>query len=83
MAKQKAVSRPAAQPAVKKKWSGHKTEAKSSARKTIKSKARGVSAAKAKPAKKPRPERKPAPQKTGFEHQQCTVQDPCSTRNTW
>ena len=40
-------------------------------------------AQKAKPAKKPRPERKPAPQKTGFEHQQCTVQDPCSTRNTW
>jgi hypothetical protein len=32
----------AAQPAVKKKWSGHKTAAKSSARKTIKSKATGV-----------------------------------------
>ena len=40
-------------------------------------------AQKAKPSKKPRTERKPAPQKTGFEHQQCTVQDPCSTRNTW
>jgi hypothetical protein len=40
-------------------------------------------AQKAKPSKKPRAEGKPAPQKTGFEHQQCTVQDPCSTRNTW
>jgi mannose-6-phosphate isomerase-like protein (cupin superfamily) len=58
MAKQKAVSRPAAQPAVKKKWSGHKTAAKSSARKTIKSKARGVAAAKAKPAKKARPKQR-------------------------
>ena len=45
MAKKKVASRAAAQPAVKKKWSGHKTAAKSSARKTIKSKARGVSAA--------------------------------------
>jgi mannose-6-phosphate isomerase-like protein (cupin superfamily) len=50
MAKKKVASRAAAQPAVKKKWSGHKTAAKSSARKTIKSKARGV-AAKSKPAK--------------------------------
>ena len=55
MAKQKAASRPAAQPAVKKKWSGHKTAAKSSARKTVKSKARGAPAAKPKPAKKARP----------------------------
>ena len=54
MAKKKVASRAAAQPAVKKKWSGHKTAAKSSARKTIK-KARGVSAAKAKPARKARP----------------------------
>ena len=54
MAKKKVASRPAAQPAVKKKWSGHKTAAKSSARKTIKSKARGVAAAKSKPARKAR-----------------------------
>jgi mannose-6-phosphate isomerase-like protein (cupin superfamily) len=58
MAKKKVASRAAAQPAVKKKWSGHKTAAKSSARKTIKSKARGVSAAKAKPAKKARPKQR-------------------------
>jgi hypothetical protein len=57
MAKKKATSRAAAQPAVKKKWSGHKTAAKSSARKTVKSKARSVSAAKAKPARKARPKR--------------------------
>ncbi len=50
MAKQKAASRTAAQTAVKKKWSGHKATAKSSARKTVKSKARSVPAAK-KPAK--------------------------------
>ena len=55
MAKQKAVSRPAAQTAVKKKWSGHKTAAKSSARKAVKSKARGAPAAKPKPVKKARP----------------------------
>src|SRR5213593_4645056 len=55
IAKKKVASRAAAQPAVKKKWSGHKTAAKSSARKTVKSKARGVAAAKAKPAKKARP----------------------------
>ena len=48
MAKQKAASRTAAQTAVKKKWSGHKTAAKSSARKTVKSKARGLSAVKPK-----------------------------------
>ena len=58
MAKQKAASRPAAQTAVKKKWSGHKTAAKSSARKTVKSKARGVSAANAKPVKKARPKQR-------------------------
>ena len=40
MAKQKATSRAAAKTAVKKKWAGHKTAAKSSARKTIKSKGR-------------------------------------------
>ena len=54
----KVTSRPAAQPAVKKKWSGHKTAAKSSARKTVKSKARGVAAAKSKPAKKARPKQR-------------------------
>jgi hypothetical protein len=30
-----------------------------------------------------RGQRSSAPQRTGFEHQQCTVQDPCSTRNQW
>src|SRR6476646_10178809 len=58
MAKKKVASRAAAQPAVKKKWSGHKTAAKSAARKTIKSKARGVPAPKAKPAKKVRPKQR-------------------------
>jgi mannose-6-phosphate isomerase-like protein (cupin superfamily) len=58
MAKQKAASRPAAQTAVKKKWSGHKTTAKSSARKTVKSKARGVAAAKSKPTRKARPKQR-------------------------
>ncbi|MEH2528904.1 MULTISPECIES: cupin domain-containing protein [unclassified Bradyrhizobium] len=63
MAKQKAASRPAAQPAVKKKWSGHKTAAKSSARKTsarkaVKSKARVAPAAKSKPANKARPKQR-------------------------
>jgi mannose-6-phosphate isomerase-like protein (cupin superfamily) len=57
MAKKKAASRAAAQPAVKKKWSGHKTAAKSSARKAIKSKARDV-AAKPKPVKKVRPKQR-------------------------
>ena len=56
MAKKKVASRAAAQTAVKKKWAGHKTAAKSSTRKTIKS--RGVSAAKAKPAKKARPKQR-------------------------
>jgi hypothetical protein len=32
-------------------------------------------------SQKPRGQRRTAPQTTGFEHQQCTVQDPCSTRN--
>jgi mannose-6-phosphate isomerase-like protein (cupin superfamily) len=58
MAKKKVASRAAAQPAVKKKWSGHKPAAKSSARKTVKSKARGVSAAKAKPVNKARPKQR-------------------------
>jgi hypothetical protein len=58
MAKKKVASRAAAQSAVRKKWSGHKTAAKSSARKTIKSKARGASAAKAKPVKKARPKQR-------------------------
>ncbi|MEH2533133.1 mannose-6-phosphate isomerase-like protein (cupin superfamily) [Bradyrhizobium sp. AZCC 1588] len=58
MAKQKAASRPAAQPAVKKKWSGHKAAAKSSARKAVKSKARGALAVKAKPARKARPKQR-------------------------
>jgi len=55
MASKKVASRAAAQPAVKKKWSGHKTAAKS-ARKTIASKARAV--AKPKPAKKVRPKQR-------------------------
>jgi hypothetical protein len=41
-------------------------------------------AAKAKPKSSgKRTERKPARQTTGFEHQQCSVQNPCSTRNDW
>src|SRR5713226_2277479 len=48
MAKQKATSRAAAKTAVKKKWAGLGTTAKSSSRKTIKSKGRGL------PAVKPR-----------------------------
>ena len=51
MAKQKATSRSAAQTAVRKKWAGHKAADKSSARKTVKSKARGVPAVKPKAAK--------------------------------
>jgi uncharacterized cupin superfamily protein len=43
---------------VKKKWSGHKTAAKSSARKTVTSKTSGVSAAKAKPVRKARPKQR-------------------------
>src|SRR5260221_11661734 len=44
MAKQKATSRAAAKTAVKKKWAGHKSAAKSSSRKTIKSKGRASAA---------------------------------------
>jgi hypothetical protein len=51
MAKQKATSRAAAKTAVKKKWSGLRSTAKTSSRKTIKSKGR-VSAAKPKTASK-------------------------------
>ena len=57
MARQKAAARPAARPAVKKKWTGHKTAAKSSSRKPIRSKARGGSA-KPKPARKARPKQR-------------------------
>ena len=53
MAKQKAASRPAAQPAVKKKWTGLRGAAKTSARKTIKPKGR-TSAAKTKARPKQR-----------------------------
>ena len=41
-------------------------------------------AQKAKPSKKR--QRSPStygPRTTGFEHQQCSVQNPCSTRNQW
>jgi hypothetical protein len=48
MAKQKTTSRSAAQPAVKKKWTGLKSAAKSSSRKSIKSKGRSTPAAKPK-----------------------------------
>jgi len=51
MAKQKATSRAAAKTAVKKKWAGLGTSAKSTTRKTIKSKARGLPAVKPKAAK--------------------------------
>jgi mannose-6-phosphate isomerase-like protein (cupin superfamily) len=58
MAKQKATSKAAAKTAVKKKWTGHQTAAKSSARKTIKSKGR-ASAAKSKAVKsKARPKQR-------------------------
>ena len=46
MARQKAASRPAARPAVKKKWTGLGGAAKSSSRKTIKSKGRCTPASK-------------------------------------
>ena len=52
MAKQKATSRAAAKTAVKKKWAGLGTTAKSSSRKTITSKARGLPAVKPKVAAK-------------------------------
>ena len=54
MAKQKAASRTAAQTAVKKKWTGHKSAAKTSSRKSIKSKGRSASAAKPKARPKQR-----------------------------
>jgi hypothetical protein len=50
----KATSRAAAKTAVKKKWAGLGTSAKTSARKAIKSKARGAPAAKAKPKARPK-----------------------------
>lgn len=56
MANKKVASRAAAQPAVKKKWSGHQAAAKSSVRKTIKPKV--SAAAKAKPVKKVRPKQR-------------------------
>ena len=60
MAKQKAASRPAAKTAVRKKWTGLRTSAKSTARKTIKSKGR-VSAAKKSASKaKARPKQRVA-----------------------
>jgi uncharacterized cupin superfamily protein len=52
MAKQKATSRAAAKTAVRKKWAGLGTTAKSSSRKTIKSKGRGLPAVKPKTAVK-------------------------------
>ena len=52
MAKQKATSRAAAKTAVKRKWTGLGTTAKSSSRKTIKSKGRGLPAVKPKTAAK-------------------------------
>ena len=50
MAKQKATSKAAAKTAVKKKWTGLGMAAKSTARKTIKSKGRGIPATKSKAA---------------------------------
>ena len=47
MTRRKVTSRSAAQPAVKKKWHGHKVAARSSSRKAVKSKARTT------PPKKP------------------------------
>jgi mannose-6-phosphate isomerase-like protein (cupin superfamily) len=46
MAKQKAAPKTAARIAVRKKWTGHKSAAKSSSRKTVKSKGRSAPAAK-------------------------------------
>jgi mannose-6-phosphate isomerase-like protein (cupin superfamily) len=54
MARQKAASRSAARPAVKKKWTGLRGAAKTSSRKPIKSKGRGVASAKPKPRPKQR-----------------------------
>ncbi|MBR0873078.1 cupin [Bradyrhizobium tropiciagri] len=59
MAKQKAASRPAAKTAVRKKWTGLRTAAKSTARKTIKSKGRVSTAKKsAKATSKARPKQR-------------------------
>lgn len=38
--------------------------------------------AKARTSGKPA-QRRSVPQTTGFEHQQCSVRNPCSTRNDW
>src|SRR5689334_12365422 len=54
MAKQKATSRAAAKTAVKKKWTGLRSTAKSSSRKSIKSKEGSAPAAKPKPRPKQR-----------------------------
>ena len=59
MAEQKATSRAAAKTAVRKKWSGLGTSAKSSSRKAIKSKARGLPAVKPKVAAKSASKSKP------------------------
>ena len=40
-------------------------------------------AAKAKAKRSGPPAQRRVPQTTGFEHQQCSVQNPCSTRNQW
>ncbi len=50
----KAASRTAAQTAVRKKWTGHKSAAKPSARKTIKSKGRSVAKTSARPKTRPK-----------------------------
>ena len=63
MAKQKATSKAAAKTAVKKKWTGLGTAAKSTARKTIKSKGRGVPATKSKAALNKAALNKAAPRK--------------------
>ena len=54
MAKRKTASRSAARPAVKKKWTGLRSAAKSSARKAVKSKGRSTAAAKSKARPKQR-----------------------------
>ena len=54
MAKRKTASRSAARPAVKKKWTGPRSAARTSARKAIKSKSRATSAVKSKARPKQR-----------------------------
>jgi len=54
----KATSRAAAKTAVKKKWAGHRTSAKTSARKAIKSKARSAPTAKPKAKSAARPKQR-------------------------